>query len=41
MTLNHALWHEFYTQRKKKKIVKFSISFRSVAISCFAIGGDF
>ena len=19
MTLNHALWHEFYTQRKKKK----------------------
>ena len=42
--LNHTLWHEFYTQRKpkkKKKIVKFSISFRSVAISCFPIGQDF
>ena len=26
---------------KKKKIVKFSISFRSVAISCFPIGQDF
>ena len=27
--------------KKKKKIVKFSISFRSVAISCFPIGQDF